>query len=389
MSVRALNVGDASGTVGARVYDTNTQVLLATATTTVSSGTNQIVTLPISATLEAAHSYRVCFYVNGIGSCTLFDPNPPGSGGLPFADSTGTLMVTGIWAGGPDAYPVNINYGIPRIHLTLMPPSLDLTSGTTGTLTPVPQSFNETRGVDVTVLGTDLAVTAMTLRGLYISTASATVGPRIYDSSTHALIAGADVTVSSGSNLTVTVPILAPMATGHTYRVCFFVNAGGIGGSGRMFDPTPPGTGGFPYVEGSGTLQVLSAYSLSADAFPTNVNFFVPLISLQVMAGVLDVPGTPGVGGRWVLEPVRPNPMTNAGVLEFAIPERSRIVLDQFSVTGERVRRTEDVLDPGRHTLPLAGRGTPEGIYFLRLSAFSDDGALRFQATRKVAKIGR
>src|SRR5271170_7220420 len=78
--------------------------------------------------------------------------------------------------------------------------TINLTSGTGGSLTGVPQSYNETRGVDVTVLsGTDLLVESMTLVGFDgsgIATA-AVLGARIYDTSTQLLIASADVTTSS------------------------------------------------------------------------------------------------------------------------------------------------------------------------------------------------
>lgn len=166
----------------------------------------------------------------------------------------------------------------------LCPTPIDLTSGTSGSLTGVPQSFNETRGVDVTVnpgCG-DLVLNAMTLHGLFISSASATVGARVYDSNTTALIASAETTVSNGSNLSVTLPLSATLAVGSDYRLSFFVDAGGIGGGGTMFDPDPSGLGGFPYTDATGTLDINQAYSIASDSFPTNPNIFVPLITLDL-----------------------------------------------------------------------------------------------------------
>src|SRR5437667_14730 len=74
--------------------------------------------------------------------------------------------------------------------------TVDLTSGTSGSNTGGLQTFNETRGVDVTVQGAaDLVLASMTLRGLYIGTASAVLGARVYDSGTHALVSSVDATV--------------------------------------------------------------------------------------------------------------------------------------------------------------------------------------------------
>jgi len=172
-------------------------------------------------------------------------------------------------------------FGVPGIAQAAT--TVDLTSGTTGALTGVPQSFNETRGVDVTVLAaSDQLLRSMTLDGLFISTASATIGARVYDSNTMTLIASADTTVSSGSNLSVTIPIPATLAAGSDYRLSFFVDAGGFGGSGTMFDPDPSGLGGFPYTDATGTLDINQAYSIASDSFPTNANIFVPLITLHV-----------------------------------------------------------------------------------------------------------
>lgn len=73
-----------------------------------------------------------------------------------------------------------------------------LTSGTSGSLM-IGQSYNETRGVDVTVLTSGaLVVTSMQLDGLRIGAASlAHVGARIYDSGTTLLLASADTTIGS------------------------------------------------------------------------------------------------------------------------------------------------------------------------------------------------
>ena len=393
MELQSFNVLAASGTLGARVYDQNTHVLIAAADRAVSSGNNQTLSIPIAATLLAGHTYRICFFVDvgGFGgSGTMFDPAPAGPGGTPYVDATGTVRVEAIWENPNDGFPENVNGGLPLMLLRLAPANVDLTLGPSGTYSGVPQSFNETRGVDVLGQGvSNFDLVAMTLDGLYISTPAATVGARVYSNISHTLVASADVSVTSGANQRVTLPIEMLLLTGSTYRVCFFVDAGGFGGTGTLFDPAPPSSGGFPYLEGTGEFQVLGAYSTANDVYPANVNNGVPHITLWSRTAVADVPISGRGVGQWVVESVRPNPVLQSGTLEFDLPERSRVVLEQFSVTGERMARTESDFDPGRHSFTVASRGLPEGVYFLRFDAFAPSGALRFRTSRKVAILGR
>ena len=55
--------------------------------------------------------------------------------------------------------------------------------------------------------GGDFSLGSMALYNLSISAASATVGARLYDATTMALVASADATVASGADQTVSVPI--------------------------------------------------------------------------------------------------------------------------------------------------------------------------------------
>jgi hypothetical protein len=173
--------------------------------------------------------------------------------------------------------------------------TIDLTTGTTGSLTGVPQSFNETRGVDVTVLSAQsVAVNNMRLDGLFIGGASsALVGARIYRSSDGSLAASANMTVFA--NGSVTVPISATLGSGLSYRVSFFVSTTPSSlASGTMYDPDPPSIGLTPYTESSGTLRINSAHESPSDAFPTNANSFVPLIKLGVVLPINVTSGTTG-----------------------------------------------------------------------------------------------
>lgn len=136
----------------------------------------------------------------------------------------------------------------------------------------------------------------MTLDGLNISTASATVGARVYDSDGTGLVASAQTTVSTGSNLSVTIPISATLPANNDYRLAFFLNAGG-GATATLFDPAPAGSGGFPYTEASGTLEINQAYSIGSDSFPTNSNIYAPRIRLAVSCDAAAIP-VPALGYR-------------------------------------------------------------------------------------------
>jgi hypothetical protein len=147
------------------------------------------------------------------------------------------------------------------------------------------QSFNETRAADVKVLTTGpLTVSSMTLSGLDIvgsSATSATIGARIYDSNSQALVASGNANVNAGSQLTVTIPIAATLASGATYRVGFYVQTAPSpgGGSGTVFLANS-----FPYTEPTGRFQIVAAWdsSPSGDVFPTTTNTALPQMTITV-----------------------------------------------------------------------------------------------------------
>jgi hypothetical protein len=166
-----------------------------------------------------------------------------------------------------------------------------LASGTGGSLVSG-QTYNETRGVDVTVLtSSDLLVTSMRLDDLSIgSAASALVGARIYDSSTNLLITSANTVITSSGS--VFLPISATLTSGDSFRLAFYVETTPLfQGSGVFFDPDPAGLGGFPYIESQGILRINSAHSINTDSFPSNANIFVPQITVE--ATLLDAVPAP------------------------------------------------------------------------------------------------
>ncbi len=201
--------------------------------------------------------------------------------------------------------------------------SIHLTSGPAGTFLPG-QSYNETRAVDARVLSASaISLTAMRLDALSIGSAtSATVGARVYDS-VGSLIASADVVVTSGG--TVTIPIAVTLASGSVHRLGFYVvtNPPSLA-SATVFDPNPPGIGGFPYVESTGKLRIEGAWSGASDSFPFNMNTAVPEITLYTdfatpfcfpgTGGVMSCPcGNPPISGTTGCNNFGPNPPGGTG----------------------------------------------------------------------------
>jgi hypothetical protein len=147
----------------------------------------------------------------------------------------------------------------------------DVTTGTPG----VPhngQSFNETRTVEVTVLGqSNRIVESLELRGLIISSPTATVGARIYDSATQALIASANVTQTTGTDITVNIPVSAVLTAGKKYRIGFYVETQPIWlAKGDFFKPDGFSGPNAPvsYIESSGAFRINAGCQTSGDTFP-------------------------------------------------------------------------------------------------------------------------
>jgi hypothetical protein len=163
----------------------------------------------------------------------------------------------------------------------------DVTTGSTGSLTPVAQSFNETRAVDVTVLGSsNRIVEKLILKGLNISVGatSALVGARIYDSSTQALVGSSDVTVAGGSaDMTVTVVLSATLEAGKSYRIGFYVETTPLWqANGKLYRPDEFSSpySPMPYAENSGVFRINSAHS-GVDSYPNIPNISIPQMTIH------------------------------------------------------------------------------------------------------------
>lgn len=155
-------------------------------------------------------------------------------------------------------------------------------TGTNGTMI-YGQSFNETRAVNVTVLGIKDRITeTITLNGVNTNGAtSALIGARVYDTSTKTLIASNNATVGAGNNLSVTIDLITTLTAGKTYTIGFYVQTAPLSqGSGNFYLPNSflNLNNIIPYVEDSGIFQINSASSIASDSYPEFSNQAVPQI---------------------------------------------------------------------------------------------------------------
>ena len=240
---------------------------------------------------------------------------------------------------------------------------INLASGTTGTITNVAQSFNETRGVDAQVIVShNINIQSMTLGGFFCGDSNgeyACLDARIYNSSTSALMAvSARDTALNIYDGNVTVPISCTLASGGTYRICFSCSGPNppTDNSGLMFQPQ------FPYTESSHLLQIISAWDGSIDTIPLNTNIDVPLITLNLAeTGVNEI-------DLENLISVYPNPANGVFNFKMSTPITSGIASAQmkiYNVYGECIH--EEASMSSNFQIDLSSQ--PNGIYFLRLKA--------------------
>ncbi len=156
---------------------------------------------------------------------------------------------------------------------------IDLNTGVTGSYTGPNQSYNETRGVDVTVVSpNDILLTGMRLDVFNVGgDGMALTGARIYSTATHALLYHLDTTVYSIYQGVVNFQISYILKHDSTYTVSLFCGGTNSDNSAQMFQPI---SNGYPYTESLGLLKVLEAHAVGADAFPANHNIYVPRMKL-------------------------------------------------------------------------------------------------------------
>ena len=132
MTLNHFNNGDASGTVGARIYNSGGS-LIASADVVVGNGVDQSLTIPVSETLLAGQGYRVGFFLSTLsgsgGSGSMYDPDPSGSGTTPYTPTAGFFTVNQGFSTPTDVFPNNTNSFIP------------LTMTVSGIAVPEPSTF--------------------------------------------------------------------------------------------------------------------------------------------------------------------------------------------------------------------------------------------------------
>jgi hypothetical protein len=73
---------------------------------------------------------------------------------------------------------------------------------------------------------------------------------------------------------------------------------------------------------------------------------------------------------RFSLGPARPNPSGQVMLIRYALPERARVAIVLYDVSGREVRTLINAeLNPGYHDLRLTTDGLSSGIYFCRMTA--------------------
>lgn len=82
-----------------------------------------------------------------------------------------------------------------------------------------------------------------------------------------------------------------------------------------------------------------------------------------------------------------PNPSSENTTIHFALPEPSSIRVYVVDILGKEVERILDTsLSQGYHMYPIESTNWSAGVYFVRLEARGETGAV-FQETRKMTVI--
>src|SRR5207244_6991232 len=85
-----------------------------------------------------------------------------------------------------------------------------------------------------------------------------------------------------------------------------------------------------------------------------------------------------------------PNPFERSTLIDFGLPERSRVSLVVYDLVGREVRTLVDgEWEPGRHSATMTRTGSngsrlAAGVYFVRMNAQSLHSARSFSSLRKI-----
>ncbi len=110
----------------------------------------------------------------------------------------------------------------------------------------------------------------------------------------------------------------------------------------------------------------------------------------SVVTIITSVDGESGVPAFYALEQNYPNPFSKGAggnsstIIEFTLPERSRVNLTIFNAVGKEVSKIKnDVLTPGKYFERFNASGLPSGVYFISLKAVSLESRKSYTKTVK------
>jgi hypothetical protein len=151
-------------------------------------------------------------------------------------------------------------------------------------------------------------------------------------------------------------------------------------GGGLWFSSNWDGTSTVQQSLGGGSLEVRGGTSRSV-AQPA----FARSTPSEVAGGALPL--------AFALPQNYPNPFTTSTNIRFELPERSRVTITIYDVTGREVANLVDgAVEPGAHLATWSGRtreGHPAGpgVYFVRMVAASLSGSAGYRSDRRLSLV--
>lgn len=116
----------------------------------------------------------------------------------------------------------------------------------------------------------------------------------------------------------------------------------------------------------------------------SNHDVFVDDVTLMQVVTDVPEPGSPLPDG-YVLGNNYPNPFNGYTVIEYRIPERSRVRLTVFDVHGNLVEELADaLLEEGTHRIGFDASRVGSGMYLVAMHARAADGGRSFRTAKKL-----
>ncbi len=144
------------------------------------------------------------------------------------------------------------------------------------------------------------------------------------------------------------------------------------------------------------TLSRQANFSLKCEVTTTLGNTFTDEHSVAVFSGIIPF----GANGSFEaglenmlpksfkLDANYPNPFNPVTTIRYALPEASAVVLDVYSLSGQKVVRLQNgVQQAGNHAALFDGANLASGIYLYRFSALGQKSGKRFNAVKRMLLI--